>query len=47
MDLALNNLQKLTCHKTQTTNQQQSLFLGQALLNVVVIRKILLDSIGG
>ena len=23
MDLALNNLQRLICHKTQTTNQQQ------------------------
>ena len=22
MDLALNNLQRLICHKTQTTNQQ-------------------------
>ena len=26
MDLALNNLQRLICHKTQTTNQHHNLF---------------------
>ena len=26
MDLALNNLQRLICHKTQTTNQQTLFF---------------------
>ena len=27
MDLALNNLQKLICHKTQTTNQQKEIHI--------------------
>ena len=28
MDLALNNLQRLICHKTQTTNQLTDVIIG-------------------
>ena len=35
MDLALNNLQRLICHKTQTTNQPFNIFSFQVSLKVL------------
>ena len=43
MDLALNNLQMLMCHKTQTTNQPEPLITQSFMLVVVVNHMTLLD----
>ena len=40
MDLALNNLQRLICYKTQTTNQQQ-VYVGYVVSSLVVLNNTL------
>ena len=38
MDLALNNLQKLICHKTQPTNQQLEQPIAPHVIHLVIIQ---------